>query len=406
MAQAKLCPTEGSWKIDEVFQIDKELAFALPSPQENLPDKYAGWMCIAKNLPELIERDELRARVKEVPELSIDDLTEHKSQRLAHLALGYITMGYVWNKGDEDVRKILPRNIAVPYCKLSAKLGLRPILAYADCVLANWKKKDPNGPMIYENLDILFFFPGDGCDRGFFLVSLLVELAAASAIKKIPDLFNAMIKQDLVKCKDALRVIKSCQLDALEVFKQIHKHVDPTIFYNVLRTYLSGWKGSSLLPEGLLYEGVWDTPKQFSGGSAGQSSVFQCFDALLGIRHSDGSAAGFLQEMRTYMPPAHKAFLESLEKGPSIRKFVLSKGDRCLKDAYNECVGAMVSLRDYHLGIVDTYITKPAREKQKGKQDPEDSSNQSETENKGTGGTNIMTFLQAIRDSTKTFLLV
>lgn len=41
--------------------------------------------------------------------------------------------------------QVLPRNLAVPYCELSEKLGLPPILSYADCVLANWKKKDPNG---------------------------------------------------------------------------------------------------------------------------------------------------------------------------------------------------------------------------------------------------------------------
>lgn len=39
----------------------------------------------------------------------------------------------------------MPSNIAIPYCKLSEKLGLPPILCYADCVLANWKKKDPSG---------------------------------------------------------------------------------------------------------------------------------------------------------------------------------------------------------------------------------------------------------------------
>lgn len=46
------------------------------------------------------------------------------------------------------------------------------------------------------------------------------------------------------------------------------------------------WKGNAKLPEGLLYEGVWDTPKMFAGGSAAQSSIFQCFDVLLGIQHS------------------------------------------------------------------------------------------------------------------------
>lgn len=38
--------------------------------------------------------------------LSIDDLQGHKSQRLAHLVLGYITMAYVWNQGDEDICKV------------------------------------------------------------------------------------------------------------------------------------------------------------------------------------------------------------------------------------------------------------------------------------------------------------
>lgn len=54
---------------------------------------------------------------------------------------------FQWLKNDEPVclNQVLPRNIAVPYCELSEKLGLPPILCYADCVLANWKKKDPNG---------------------------------------------------------------------------------------------------------------------------------------------------------------------------------------------------------------------------------------------------------------------
>lgn len=40
------------------------------------------------------------------------------------------------------------------------------------------------------------------------------------------------------------------------------------------------------MPEGLVYEGVWDSPTQFSGGSAAQSSTLQCFDVLLGIQDS------------------------------------------------------------------------------------------------------------------------
>ncbi|KAM9621687.1 indoleamine 2,3-dioxygenase 1 [Trichechus inunguis] len=395
---------EGSWKIGEEFHIDKDMGFALPNPLEELPHTYAPWISIARNLPVLIENGQLRAEVEKLSQLSIDELRGHKLQRLAHLVLGYITMAYVWNRGDEDVRKVLPRNIAVPYCELSKKLGLPPILVYADCVLANWKKKDPNGPLTYENMEILFSFPGGDCGKGFFLVSLLVENAAASAIKEIPILFNAMQHQDQDALKKALGKITSCLCKAREVFKQIHTHVDPNEFFNVLRIYLSGWKGNARLPDGLLYEGVWDTPKQYAGGSAGQSSIFQCFDVLLGIQHNTGEkfAASFLQDMRQYMPPAHRDFLQSLEKQPSLREFVLSNGDPDLKAVYNDCVSAMVSLRKYHKTIVKSYIVKPGEEKRMQNQT---SADPSEQENKGTGGTEVLSFLKAVLCTTEKCLL-
>ncbi|XP_054421740.1 indoleamine 2,3-dioxygenase 1 [Pteronotus mesoamericanus] len=386
-------------EISQEYHIDKDVGFALPNPEDELPSPYDAWISIAKNLPDLIEHGELREEVEKLPMFSIEDLSGHKLQRLAHLVLGYITMAYVWNQGGEDVRKVLPSNIAVPYCKLSEKLGLPPILVYADCVLANWKKKDPSGPMTYENMDILFSFPGGDCSKGFFLVSLLVELEAASAIKEIPTILKAVRHQDKDTLEKTLLNISDCLDKAHEVFKQIHKHVDPDQFFNVLRIYLSGWKGNSKLPEGLLYEGVSDIPKKFAGGSAGQSSIFQCFDVLLGIEQNAGeaSAAAFLQEMRTYMPPAHQKFLQSLESGPSVRKFVLSENDDSLTKAYNECVKAMCSLRDYHLQIVTKYILIPASKQSK---TPQTSKDPSEMESKGTGGTDVIKFLKNVRSTT------
>ncbi|XP_058526385.1 indoleamine 2,3-dioxygenase 1 [Ochotona princeps] len=395
---------EPCWQILKEFHIDEDVGFALPNPLEELPSDYDPWMVIARNIPELIKTRQLRAEVEKVPLLGIDQLKEHRQQRLGRLALGYITMAYVWDQGDGDIRKVLPRNIAVPYCQLSEKLGLPPILVYADCVLANWKKKDPSGPMTYENMDILFHFPGGECSKGFFLISLLVELAAASAIKIIPVLFSAVQQQKQDSLQKALEDISGCLKKALKVFEQIHEHVDPKLFFNVLRIYLSGWNDNSQLPEGLLYEGVWDTPRKCAGGSAAQSSIFQCFDVLLSIRQSDGgeSAAAFLQEMRTYMPPAHRGFLGSLEAAPSIREFVLSKKDAGLREAYDKCVKALVDLRNYHLQIVTKYIVIPARQKSGKNGKAEEPS---ELENQGTGGTDVMNFLKTVRGTTEKSLL-
>ncbi|KAM9670552.1 indoleamine 2,3-dioxygenase 1 [Dama dama] len=401
-------PMEHSWTIFEEYHIDEDVGFALPLPLEELPHPYDAWISIARNLPKLIENKQLRMEVEKLAMLSIDGLRGHRAQRLGHLVLGYITMAYVWGQGDGDIRKVLPSNIAVPYCKLSEKLGLPPILLYADCVLANWKKKDPSGPMTYENMDILFSFPGGDCGKGFFLVSLLVEIAAASAIKVIPIIFDAVKREDSDTLQRALLDVSSSLHKALDVFSQIHKYVDPNLFFNVLRIYLSGWKGNPLLSEGLLYEGVWDTPKKFAGGSAAQSSIFQCFDVLLGIQHTvcgvpSDPAAEFLQEMRTYMPPAHQSFLLSLKSRLSVRDFVLSKGNATLQETYDKCVQAMVSLRNYHLQIVTKYIIIPASQQSQSK--AESSEEDLKAESKGTGGTNLMDFLKSVRGKTVKSLL-
>ncbi|XP_043392333.1 indoleamine 2,3-dioxygenase 1 isoform X1 [Chelonia mydas] len=377
----------------------------LANVRTELPDYYAPWMDVAANLPHLIEGHQLRREVAKMPLLSTQYLRGHRQLRLARLALGFITMGYVWQGGSRQTVKILPRVLAVPYCTISELLDLPPILVYADCVLANWKKRDPCGPLNVENLDILFSFPGGDSNKGFFLVSLLVEAAAAAGIKAIPMIINAILHHDRCSLETALQdvVLSICKMR--EAFKLIHECVHPGAFFRSLRIYLSGWKDSFLMPEGLVYEGVWDSPKQFFGGSAAQSSTLQCFDVLLGIQHraAQGFSAEYLGCMRDYMPAAHRAFIQTLASGPSLRQFVLATGDAGLHAAFNKCVSALVDLRSYHIQIATKYITIPAgrcraEQQQLGGCVHEGMSVLSE---RGTGGTGFMRFLKAIRDTTR-----
>ncbi|XP_043844241.1 indoleamine 2,3-dioxygenase 1 [Dromiciops gliroides] len=390
---------ENSLVHPEKFYISKELGFILEGPLEELPQPYQVWVELAKNLPFLIENGQFRKEVeKTLPELSISQLQGYKELRLAHLALAVITMGYVWEEG--KAMEVLPRKIAVPFCEISKQLGLPPIMVYADCVLANWKIKNSARPMTYDNMDTLFAFPGGDCSKGFFLVSLLVEKAAASAIRVIPDIFEAIKSENLESLKECLHSVASSVREAIEVFDLVHKHVNPDDFYNTLRTYLSGWKNNPLLPKGLVYEGVWETPKMFCGGSAAQSSIMQCFDALLGIQHGtarEKSSAKFLEEMRSYMPSSHKDFLDEVISRPSVRDFIISSDDTKLKKEYNECIKALVDLRSYHLKVVAKYIINPSNNAN-GKKS-------SDNKERGTGGTNLMTFLKTVRDTTKEALL-
>ncbi|MGH0160355.1 UNVERIFIED_CONTAM: hypothetical protein FKN15_063645 [Acipenser sinensis] len=361
--------------------------------QTDLPEYYQPWMEIAKHVPSLIENRQIRSRVNEMPLLSTVHLQGHREQRLAHLALGFITMGYVWQEG------ALPRSLAVPYCEVSELLGLPPILVYADVVLANWKRKDPNG-----NLDTIFTFPGGNCARGFFLVSLIVETAAATGIKAIATALNSMSLHDTNSLHEALLDIAKSLNNMREAFKLMHGNVDPEEFYGQLRTFLHGWRDNPLLPEGMLYEGVWEEPKHYSGGSAAQSSAIQCFDEFLGIRHGFDYDAPYLYRMRDYMPPAHRALIQAIAAGPSARHHIIATGSAELCHAYNNCVTALVELRNYHINTVVKYITIPAN---KGKVTSGcifqiHSSAEAE---RGTGGTGLMCFLKSVRDTTRRVLI-
>lgn len=391
----------------EEFHVSEEYGFVLPDPLTELPDYYAPWMNVAANLPHLIEGHQLRQEVAKMPLLSTQYLRGHRQLRLARLALGFITMGYVWQGGGRQTVKILPRALAVPYCMISELLDLPPILVYADCVLANWKKRDPCGPLNAENLDILFSFPGGDSNKGFFLVSLLVETAAAAGIKAIPIIVNALLHHGLCSLETALQDVALSICKMREAFKLIHECVNPEAFFRSLRIYLSGWKDNFLMPEGLVYEGVWDSPKQFFGGSAAQSSTLQCFDVLLGIQHSaaQGFSAEYLGCMREYMPASHRAFIQTLASGPSLRQFVLATGDAGLHAAFNKCVSALADLRSYHIQIATKYITIPAgrcrAEQQQQQLGGCVHKGTSMLLERGTGGTGFMHFLKAIRDTTR-----
>ncbi|NXY19476.1 I23O2 dioxygenase, partial [Atrichornis clamosus] len=383
------------------FQVSEEFGFLLPDPLTELPLPYSPWMDIAHKLPQLITSHQLRSHVHQMPQLSIRHLRGREELCLAHLVLSFITMGYVWQEGEEGTVQVLPRNLAVPYWEVSQALGLPPILSHADFVLANWRKKDPNG-----NLDTIITLPGGESLRGFVLVTLLVEKAAVPGIKAIIRALRAILQHDEETLHRALQELAGAIEAMSKALRRMHDYVDPEVFYTVIRIFLSGWKDNPAMPHGLIYEGVSQEPMAFSGGSAAQSTVLHAFDELLGIRHRQDSAA-FLHRMRHYMPPPHRAFVEEIGRAVSLKQHVLSSGDARLRAAFNHCVSALTDLRSYHITIVTKYITIAAAKAKAGRAEPGASAGPSAgkppaaLEAKGTGGSHIFSFLKSIRDTTR-----
>nr|XP_031547408.1 indoleamine 2,3-dioxygenase 2 isoform X2 [Vicugna pacos] len=333
-----------------------------------------------------------------MPLLSCQFLTDYREQRLAHLILSFITMGYVWQEGETQPKEVLPRNLALPFVEVSRSVGLPPILTHSDLVLANWTARDPGRPLEIRNLDTIFSFPGGESLRDFILVTVLVENAAVPGIKALVQAVNAILQPSPDSLLQALQRLRLSIQDITGVLGQMHDYVDPDIFYAVIRIFLSGWKDNPAMPAGLIYEGVSNEPLRYSGGSAAQSTVLHAFDEFLGIHHSEESA-DFLHKMRDYMPPSHKAFVEEIHSAPSLRDHILSSGNGQLLAAYNQCVEALVALRSYHIAMVTKYlITAAARAK--GRRPSQLPGPPRALEERGTGGTMVLRFLKSVRDKT------
>ncbi|XP_065375197.1 indoleamine 2,3-dioxygenase 2 isoform X6 [Macaca fascicularis] len=364
----------------ERYHISEEYGFLLPDSLKELPDHYRPWMEIANKLPQLIDAHQLRAHVDKMPLLSCQFLKGHREQRLAHLVLSFLTMGYVWQEGEAQPAEI-PGNWE-PGDHHLISWGREPAWLYTgDCFGGESSSARDKGSCSGREC-YLAAQPGG-------------PAPSPAATETVYSGHHQNLRTDAQKdVHSPDMVAQACNPSTLRG----QDHVDPDIFYSVIRIFLSGWKDNPAMPAGLMYEGVSKEPLKYSGGSAAQSTVLHAFDEFLGIRHSKESA-DFLYRMRDYMPPSHKAFIEDIHSAPSLRDYVLSSGQDHLLTAYNQCVQALVDLRSYHITMVTRYLITAAAKAKRGKPNHLPGPPQA-LEDRGTGGTAVMSFLKSVRDKT------
>lgn len=359
-------------------------------PLTTLPDVFRPWEAIGASLSDLIKHHQLRDCVERLPVFPISEIKCEAEWWRAYCLLTFISHGYVWCEGDEGVASTLPEVLAVPWCAVADHLDMPPVVTHAAVVVYNWCKCNPCEELNRNNLTSLFSFTGSRDEEWFYLDTVLVEMDAAKGIREIPAILrncNIPNNAELIKCLHNVRQsIKAMQ----ETIYHMRDKCNPTVFYTSIRTFHAGWMNSTVLPHGLLYKGVADTPLQYPGGNAGQSSSIATMDVLLGVEHT-GDVKEFFMAQRCHMVKQHRMFLEELEAQVCLRDHVRSSCDSELLSSYNEAVDALVDLRDEHIRLVTLYIVL-----QKGKD-----GGQASLQNKGTGGTAFMQLLKMARDDTK-----
>jgi indoleamine 2,3-dioxygenase len=254
-----------------------------------------------------------------------------------------------------------------------------PIVHYASMMLHNWTRLDRDQPVSADNARMQVQFLGGVDEDWFFIGSLGVELAGAPLIPVLHGAATSSHSLGDEQLADLLAKIAAGIVPVTTALDRMIDWCDPHAFYLRVRPYLSGWPAP-----GVVYQGVSDKPQIHVGGSAGQSSLIQSIDAVLGVDHKASGAGAYLAKLRAYMPVPHKAFVEDLSAVSTLRDRVAG-GSSLLRSAYNEAIAQLDTFRQHHIALAQRYIAIPSGEA-KGEL--------------GTGGTDFREFLGSARAGT------
>lgn len=365
-------------------------------PLLKLPAEFKALEETATQLPKLLMSDDLRKFIAQLPVLPMAQLKTEAERERAMLLLSFLGHGYVW--GQKPVIETLPSSLATPWYEVAVSLGRPPVLSYASYALHNWRRINPVLPIALGNIVLLQNFLGGIDEEWFVLVHIDIEAKAIAALQAVVATINAVeknIPDDLVIALEKLMHALRAMCDTLD---RMPEHCDPYIYYNRVRPYLHAWKDNPELPVGMIYEGVADyhnQPQKFRGETGAQSTIIPTMDAILGVTHKNDLLRIYLQEMREYMPPKHRQFLEMVEQRAQVREYVLKHAHAVprLAEFYNQCIHLVTRFRQTHLSYAAQYIQKQS---------------QTSTANPnaiGTGGTPFMDYLRKHKIETEEFLI-
>lgn len=364
------------------------------APLRRLPAPFDEWEDLALQLPKYLAGDGIRRVIEGMPPFPVEKLTTGREIERAMSALSYLGHAYVWT-GAEPARR-LPAVLGVPWHKLSLKLGRPPVLSYSSYAIHNWRLLDESRPIETGNIALIQNFFGGIDEEWFILIHVDIEKKAGPIMVRLFDIQQAAADKDADRATALLNEIMPSMVALNESLARMLEFCDPYVYYHRVRPYIHGWKGHPDLPEGLIYEGVEEfggKPQQFRGETGAQSSIVPALDGLFGVEHVRDTLKEYLMEMRTYMEPAFRKFIEAVEAGPSLRAFVLEANHGPLTEAYDEGLHQLEKFRTKHYEFAASYIYK---------QGQTDAKNPHAV---GTGGTPFMPYLRKHRDETAEHLV-
>ncbi|MDP3792137.1 MAG: hypothetical protein Q8Q89_00165 [bacterium] len=325
---------------------------------------------VGNELPELIESKKILTVAKTLPILSDDYFTRFNKRELM---LAWVRCSHILNANVHSQTtspKLVCWNLAKLAYAISKELEVYPILQYFPYVLNNWKKKNQQGPIKVDNLELIQMFLRIPEQSWFNLIHVDIENEAGLGISNLWEA-NLCVEHDPIRILEfALLSMKESITSMIATMKRMPEGTFPDTYHRI-RPWIMSF-------ENVIYEGVNEyngQPQTFRGQTGAQTSIFQALEAGMQMpRLSENKLSIHLFDMRKYMLPKHREFIEYLEANSKVREFILSSVPHLI-DLYDECVFNILTFLAIHLGYAFFYI------------------HQKTANPKGTGGTDFMDYL-------------
>jgi indoleamine 2,3-dioxygenase len=159
-------------------------------------------------------------------------------------------------------------------------------------------------------------FSGQPDEVGFIMLHVDINQHSPSLVGSVIDVLHALKNNDtnaaiksLKENYDTMKLMNSRRREMWKASRWNH--------YNDFRVFIMGVKGNEeLFGDGVIYDGVWDEPKQFRGQTGAQDDIIPMEDIFSGVikHYPKNELTKYLLDLRSYRPKCIQKFFKDLEE--------------------------------------------------------------------------------------------
>ena len=322
---------------DKFFNVSSSFGF-LPekNPLTVLPNRYKELQSLLDNMPVNLDNgskgflaipNRIKIEVDKLPNFLTKIETETDILVIQALYRGYCFLAsaftlelsyqeFVKTKQYGKARQLLPKQVAQPFVVVAKKLDVYPWLDYHYAYsLGNYRFLDESKGFHWSNLDQCVKFSGTSDESGFIMNHVDINQHSPKLVESVLESLKC-IENDQA---EALNKNLKQNFHSMELVNERRKEMwvaSRWKHYNDFRIFIMGIKGNEeIFGNGLIYDGVWDEPKQFRGQTGAQDNIIPMEDIFTGVInfYPNNQLTKYLLDLRTYRPKCIQEFFIDLK---------------------------------------------------------------------------------------------